>query len=74
MRRHDALNDVQIGDIVYLRSGSPAMTVTAVEVGEDETQEWVHLAWFVNGELHTEEDISTDALTASSRSDGFRSS
>ena len=35
-----------IGDVVYLNSGSPYMTVTYVNTREDE----VHCKWFFNGQ------------------------
>ena len=72
MQRHDALKEVQVGDLVFLRSGSPAMTVTRV-VEDDDGQEWVDLLWFVNGMAQELEEVDIEALSSSVRSVGHQS-
>lgn len=38
--------DLQIGDIVYLNSGSPALTVIGLRTSSDTTHTLASVAWF----------------------------
>ena len=41
--------DCKVGDVVYLKSGSPAMTVQAV----DDTPGEIEVVWFDKNQKHT---------------------
>ncbi|OGU67259.1 MAG: hypothetical protein A2499_15900 [Stygiobacter sp. RIFOXYC12_FULL_38_8] len=41
------MNNFKIGDVVYLKSGSPAMTVTSL------SEDHCHVAWHDQGKEHT---------------------
>lgn len=52
------MSDIKVGDIVYLKSGGPAMTIN----GKSKTgTEW-SCAWFVDNNIKSA-DFRSDALT-----------
>lgn len=51
--------ELEIGDIVYLKSGSPALTISSFQSGKAVVQ------WFLNGEIKLGH-IPPDALTKES--------
>ena len=45
------MSDIQVGDVVYLKSGSPAMTVDAC----NNDSGWARTKWFLSGEVRHHE-------------------
>ena len=56
------MSDIQVGDVVYLRSGGPAMTVDRDIKGMGGSGTQVACLWFINGEIK-EHILNKNTLT-----------
>lgn len=52
------MSNFQAGDVVYLKSGSPAMTVTSTNEGN-----WISVVWFADHQKEIESGFPTETLT-----------
>jgi uncharacterized protein YodC (DUF2158 family) len=47
------MDELKVGDLVELKSGSPVMTVVGFATAQDNRTD-LHVAWFANGDVNTE--------------------